>query len=80
MSLDMSNHLSQVRALGYLILGAVGVGVAGLALITIVHPGVLPGVMRFLLLLIVSSGVVMAVVWAGLASALAIRWRLQEPD
>ena len=76
----MENDLSAARMLGYMFLSVAAVGIGSLALITVVYPEVQTGVMRFLLLMVITSGILMAVIWAGVASAIAIRWRLHQPE
>ncbi len=58
-------------------LAATAVGAASVFLISAVHPGVSTGMMRFLLLIVINLGILMAVTWMGVASALSIRFRLR---
>ncbi len=55
-------------------------GVVSLAFISAVYPAVQGGVMRFLLLMAISFGILMAVIWTGVASVIAIRWRVRESE
>jgi hypothetical protein len=76
----MENDYSPVRALGFLSFSIAAVGVVSLAFISAVNPAVQGGVMRFLLLMAVSFGILMAVIWTGVASVIAIRWRVRESE
>ena len=76
----MEKDFSPVRALGYLFLAATVVGAASVFLITAVHPGVSSGMMRFLLLIVVNLGILMAVIWMAVASAVTIKFRLSATD
>jgi hypothetical protein len=76
----MEKDFSPVRALGYMFLAVTAVGAASLFLITAVHPGLSAGVMRFLLLIVVNLGILMAVIWMAVASAVALRFRLRSAD
>ena len=76
----MENDFSPVRALGYMFLAVIVVGGASLFLITALHPEVSAGVMRFLLLIVVNLGSLMAVIWMAVASAVAIRFRLRATN
>jgi hypothetical protein len=76
----MEKDFSPVRALGYMFLAVTVVGATSLLFITAIHPGLTGGVMTFLLLIVVNLGILMAVIWMAVASAVALRFRLRATN
>lgn len=73
---DMENRISQTRELGYMILAFTAVGLVGMALVAIVEPGIHRGLMRFLSLIVLTSGILMSLMWTGYVSMRGMNSRL----
>jgi hypothetical protein len=77
---DMERDLFPIKAVGCMLLGFVGIGLAGLAVVGMIQPGAIRGFLRFLSLAVISAGFVAGTMWAGVVAGLVIQWRVQESD
>lgn len=68
-----------LRALRNLIGGVMAIAAAGLSLIATLYPDIPIGLIRFMFLAVICSGIVMAVAWMGAVVSALIRSRLQQP-
>ena len=74
----MKFDLATARTLGNMITVIVFVGVGGLGLIAVAFPQIPTVVIQITAVIAVAAGLMVAVIWAGIALSLTIRLRLEH--